>query len=102
MAGFRLKLLQRFEAAKAAEEFLSFRPNVFFGVPAMYVRLMQCDASICGSTPLPAQLLEQFREKFGTTILERYGITGTLMNINNPYVGARRAGSVGLPLPGSP
>jgi len=108
MAGFRVKLLERFEAAKAEEEFLSFKPTVFFGVPTMYVRLMQCAASIgenvrlfvCGSAPLPAQLLEEFREKFGSTILERYGMTETLMNVSNPYVGERRAGSVGLPLPG--
>ena len=108
MAGFRVKLLERFEAARAEEEFLSFKPTVFFGVPTMYVRLMQCAATIgasvrlfvCGSAPLPAQLLEEFREKFGSTILERYGMTETLMNISNPYVGERRAGSVGLPLPG--
>ncbi len=108
LAGFRVKLLERFEAGKAEEEFLSFKPTLFFGVPTMYVRLMQCAASIsesvrlfvCGSAPLPAQLLEEFREKFRTTILERYGMTETLMNISNPYVGERRAGSVGLPLPG--
>ena len=108
MSGFRTRLLERFEASKAQEEFLSFRPTVFFGVPTMYVRLMNCDAEIggsvrlfvCGSAPLPPQLLEEFRDKFGTTILERYGMTETLMNISNPYVGERRAGSVGLPLPG--
>jgi malonyl-CoA/methylmalonyl-CoA synthetase len=38
--------------------------------------------------------------KFGHTILERYGMSETLMNISNPYEGERRAGSVGLPLPG--
>ncbi len=34
------------------------------------------------------------------TILERYGMTETLMNISNPYDGERRPGSVGFPLPG--
>jgi malonyl-CoA/methylmalonyl-CoA synthetase len=108
MTGFRMRLLERFEASKAEAEFLEFRPTVFFGVPTMYVRLMQCPATIgesvrlfvCGSAPLAAQLLEEFRDKFGTTILERYGMTETLMNISNPYAGERRAGSVGLPLPG--
>lgn len=108
MTGLRTRLLERFEAAKAEQEFLSFQPTVFFGVPTMYVRLMQCNAAIgnsvrlfvCGSAPLPAQLLEDFRHKFGVTILERYGMTETLMNASNPYIGERRPGTVGLPLPG--
>jgi malonyl-CoA/methylmalonyl-CoA synthetase len=45
-------------------------------------------------------VLEDFRRLFGHTILERYGMSETLMNISNPYVGERRPGSVGLPLPG--
>ena len=49
---------------------------------------------------LPAQILEEFRTLFGHTILERYGMTETLMNMSNPYAGERRAGTVGLPLPG--
>jgi malonyl-CoA/methylmalonyl-CoA synthetase len=45
-------------------------------------------------------VLEDFRALFGHTILERYGMTETLMNISNPYTGERRPGSVGTPLPG--
>jgi malonyl-CoA/methylmalonyl-CoA synthetase len=37
--------------------------------------------------------------RFGHVILERYGMTETLMNVSNPYAGERRAGTVGLPLP---
>jgi malonyl-CoA/methylmalonyl-CoA synthetase len=44
-------------------------------------------------------VLEAFRERFGHVILERYGMSETLMNISNPYDGERRAGSVGVPLP---
>ena len=55
---------------------------------------------VSGSAPLPAQVLEDFRERFGHTILERYGMTETMMNISNPYVGERRPGSVGFALPG--
>jgi malonyl-CoA/methylmalonyl-CoA synthetase len=55
---------------------------------------------VSGSAPLPAQILEEFRALFGHTILERYGMTETLMNISNPYAGERRPGSVGFPLPG--
>jgi malonyl-CoA/methylmalonyl-CoA synthetase len=55
---------------------------------------------VCGSAPLPVQTLEEFRQRYGHTILERYGMSETLMNISNPYAGERRPGSVGLPLPG--
>jgi malonyl-CoA/methylmalonyl-CoA synthetase len=44
-------------------------------------------------------VLEAFRARFGHVILERYGMTETLMNVSNPYHGERRAGTVGFPLP---
>jgi malonyl-CoA/methylmalonyl-CoA synthetase len=110
LSGCHMKLVSRFEAAKAADWFATYRPTVFFGVPTMYIRLLELDAAlaseigaharlfVCGSAPLPAHVLEAFRDKFGHVILERYGMTETLMNVSNPYVGERRAGTVGLPL----
>jgi len=53
-----------------------------------------------GSAPLPAEVLLAFRELTGATILERYGMTETGMLLSNPYDGERRAGTVGMPLPG--
>lgn len=112
ISGCRMRLLERFEHQKAAGEFLDFKPSLFFGVPAMYVRLLDLPAEqaraiggfvrlfVSGSAPLPAQIFEEFRERFGQAPLERYGMSETLMNISNPYLGERRAGSVGLPLPG--
>ncbi|MCC6585099.1 MAG: AMP-binding protein [Bryobacterales bacterium] len=112
MAGCRMRLLERFEHKKAAEEFISFQPTLFFGVPTIYVRLLDTPIEtarqmaahmrlfVSGSAPLPAQALEDFRKLFGHTILERYGMTETMMNISNPYVGERRPGTVGFPLPG--
>jgi malonyl-CoA/methylmalonyl-CoA synthetase len=110
-SGCRMRLLERFEHQKAVAEFRDFAPTVFFGVPTMYVRLLAWDAEtareigrkvrlfVSGSAPLPAQVLEQFREKFGHIILERYGMSETLMIMSNPYDGERRAGTVGKPLP---
>ncbi|MGA2879666.1 MAG: AMP-binding protein [Bryobacteraceae bacterium] len=112
IGGCRMRLLERFEHQKAAAEFLDFRPSLFFGVPAMYVRLLDLPPEqareigsfvrlfVSGSAPLPAQIFEDFRERFGQAPLERYGMSETLMNISNPYLGERRPGSVGLPLPG--
>jgi malonyl-CoA/methylmalonyl-CoA synthetase len=109
--GCRMRLQARFETSKAAEAFLDFRPTLFFGVPTMYVRLLELPEDVAhdigkwmrlfvsGSAPLPAHVLEAFRQRFGHTILERYGMTETLMNLSNPYLGERRAGSVGVPLP---
>jgi malonyl-CoA/methylmalonyl-CoA synthetase len=111
-SGCRMRLLVRFEYQKASDEFLDFRPTLFFGVPTIYVRLLglpEIEARtigsfmrlfVSGSAPLPATVLEDFRNLFGHTILERYGMTETLMNISNPYRGERRPGTVGLPLPG--
>ena len=55
---------------------------------------------ISGSAPLLAQTHARFHARTGHHILERYGMTETNMNTSNPYDGARRAGTVGLPLPG--
>ena len=111
-SGCRMRLLERFDHRTAADEFLDVRPTLFFGVPTIYVRLLETPPELAraigarmrlfvsGSAPLPAHVLEQFRERFGHTILERYGMTETFMNCSNPYAGERRAGTVGFPLPG--
>jgi len=112
MTGCRLRLLERFEHEKVVAVLRDFRPTLFFGVPTMYVRLLETPPGaareigagmrlfVSGSAPLAAQVLEDFRALFGHTILERYGMSETLMNLSNPYAGERRAGTVGFPLPG--
>jgi malonyl-CoA/methylmalonyl-CoA synthetase len=112
IGGCRMRLLERFEHHNAAHEFRDFETTLFFGVPTIYVRLLDMAEAqareigrsmrlfVSGSAPLPAQVLEDFRARYGHTILERYGMSETLMIMSNPYVGERRPGSVGLPLPG--
>jgi malonyl-CoA/methylmalonyl-CoA synthetase len=112
ISGCRMRLTGRFEHQNAAAWMLDFRPTLFFGVPTMYTRLLDTGEEaarrigadmrlfVSGSAPLPAQVLEEFRGLYGHTILERYGMSETLMNMSNPYMGERRPGSVGLPLPG--
>jgi malonyl-CoA/methylmalonyl-CoA synthetase len=112
IAGCRLRLLERFDRETAAATFLDFQPTLFFGVPTIYVRLLDTPPGVArkigasmrlfvsGSAPLPAQVLEEFRALFGHVILERYGMTETFMNISNPYIGERRPGTIGVPLPG--
>ncbi|HEX4945959.1 MAG TPA: AMP-binding protein [Blastocatellia bacterium] len=111
-SGCKMKLVEKFDIKRAPDWFTSFQPTLFFGVPTVYVRLLELPEDlakrigekmrlfVCGSAPLPAQTLEEFQATFGHTILERYGMSETLMNITNPYEGERRAGAVGLPFPG--
>jgi malonyl-CoA/methylmalonyl-CoA synthetase len=54
---------------------------------------------VSGSAPLLAETHAAWEERTGHRILERYGMTETNMNTSNPYEGARKAGTVGLPLP---
>jgi malonyl-CoA/methylmalonyl-CoA synthetase len=112
VSGCRMRLLERFDQKTAAAEFLEFAPTLFFGVPTIYVRLLDIDANtaraigknarlfVSGSAPLPPEVLRGFEALYGHTILERYGMSETLMNMSNPCAGERRAGTVGLPLPG--
>ena len=82
--------------------------SVFFGVPTMYHRLAASGRAselaslrlcVSGSAPLAADLWHRLAAD-GVAVLERYGMTETLLTLSNPLVGERRPGSVGVPLPG--
>jgi malonyl-CoA/methylmalonyl-CoA synthetase len=92
---------------------IGWMPNAtaLMGVPTFYTRLLDdprfdrdltrhMRLFISGSAPLLADTHRQFESRTGHRILERYGMTETGMNTSNPYDGDRRAGTVGLPLPG--
>jgi len=85
--------------------------TVMMGVPTYYTRLLsnpdfgpECCSNmrlfISGSAPLLTETFVEFEARCGHTILERYGMSETNMNTSNPLQGERRAGTVGLPLPG--
>src|SRR5690606_28178826 len=85
------------------------RATLFFGVPTMYARLAEhghlgdlaaLRLCVSGSAPLAAELHAAVEAAAGQRIIERYGMTETVMNVSNPHDGDRRPGSVGLPLPG--
>jgi malonyl-CoA/methylmalonyl-CoA synthetase len=112
LSGCRTRLLERFDHQSAAATLLDFRPTLFFGVPTMYLRLLEVEGTdapeigaglrlcVSGSAPLAAPVLDTFEARYGARILERYGMTETLMTVSNPYDGERRARTVGRPLPG--
>ena len=83
--------------------------TLFFGVPTMYHRLAASERvgelarlrlCVAGSAPLAADLHERLEAAAGIRVLERYGMTETVMLVSNPYDGERRPGAVGIPLPG--
>ncbi|HEY1393215.1 MAG TPA: malonyl-CoA synthase [Methylibium sp.] len=104
--------LSRFEP-KAVIERLP-RATVFMGVPTLYVRMLAepgFTAGACrnmrlfvsGSAPLLIDTFGDWQERSGHTILERYGMSETVMLSSNPCRstdGERRGGTVGKPLPG--
>jgi len=112
LAGAKMIWFGRFDARKVVERLPE--ATVFMGVPTLYGRLLaepglsrQACAHmrlfIAGSAPLLIETFNEWRARTGHTILERYGMSETVMLTSNPYdghQGERRGGTVGLPLPG--
>ena len=115
LSGTPTIFLPRFNAAAVLRELP--RSTVLMGVPTFYTRLLNDSAFnaeacrnmrlfISGSAPLAEQTFAAFERRTGMRILERYGMSETLMNTSNPLDpldpldGARLAGSVGFALPG--
>ncbi len=102
-----------FLASFKAQEVLEYLPQatVLMGVPTFYTRLLKdsnlgkgrCQKIrlfVSGSAPLAVDTHEQFQQRTGQAVLERYGMTETGMICSNPYDGVRKAGTVGFPLIG--
>ena len=109
LAGAQMLFCSRFDADAVIR--LLPRVTVLMGVPTFYTRLLahpgltreRCTGVrlfISGSAPLLAETHRRFRERTGHAILERYGMTETLMNTSNPLDGERVPGSVGPALRG--
>jgi malonyl-CoA/methylmalonyl-CoA synthetase len=99
---------ERFDVGAVMRDMAS--ATVFMGVPTFYTRLLSepefgrrlCETMrlfVSGSAPLLDATFDQFVERTGHTILERYGMTEALMVTSNPYDGPRMVGSVGPSLP---
>ncbi|WP_340108759.1 malonyl-CoA synthase [Pikeienuella sp. HZG-20] len=109
LAGGAMIFLPRFDL----DEMIRLMPGAtaMMGVPTFYTRLLgdprfdreltaRARLFVSGSAPLLAETHRAFEARTGHRILERYGMTETGMNTSNPYEGERRAGTVGMPLPG--
>jgi malonyl-CoA/methylmalonyl-CoA synthetase len=112
LAGAKMIWFAKFDACKVVDRLSE--ATVFMGVPTLYVRMLaepslsrQACAHmrlfIAGSAPLLLETFNEWAERTGHTILERYGMSETVMLTSNPYDpahGERRGGTVGFPLPG--
>lgn len=85
--------------------------SVMMGVPTHYIRLLADDRfnqALCqnirlftsGSAPMTEPVFEEFAQRSGQQIVERYGMSETLILTSNPLDGERVAGTVGFALPG--
>lgn len=109
VSGGQVVLRPGFDARDVAERCHADGISMFFGVPAMYQRLLGAELAGCleslrlivsGSAPLAAAQSDAIAAAAGQRPLERYGMTETVMLTSNPIDGPRKPGRVGLPLPG--
>lgn len=109
-AGASVILLPKFDAHKTLSLLEARECSVFMAVPTIHSRLLAVPGAnsydlsgmrliTSGSARLADDVFQAFQDTFGYTLLERYGMSETGMNLSNPYDGERRVGSVGLPLP---
>ncbi len=109
VSGAALRFFPRFDLDGIIEAIPA--STALMGVPTFYTRLLddpRLDKArtagmrlfVSGSAPLLAATHEEFAERTGHRLLERYGMTETNKNSSNPYDGDRVAGTVGQPLPG--
>lgn len=109
LSGCATLWFDRFDDAQVIEALP--RATVMMGVPTFYTRLLAnpqftrnvaapVRLFISGSAPLLETAFQEFEERTGKRILERYGMSEAAIITTNPLNGARIAGSVGYPLPG--
>jgi len=109
--GASLTLQRRFDAGEVLTALEDGPATLFFGVPTMYGRLLAETGDrprrlaavrllVSGSAPLAAATLERVEHMVGHRILERYGMSETVMLTGNPFEGPRKAGTVGVPFDG--
>lgn len=110
--GSKMIWMARFDPKRVIEKLPE--ATVFMGVPTLYVRLLaeagltreavrNMRLFVAGSAPLLIETFQAWQQRTGHTILERYGMSETIMLTSNPYdaaQGERRGGTVGFPLPG--
>jgi long-chain acyl-CoA synthetase len=109
--GHTMVLLPQFKTQEVLDTIAKYRPTFFPGVPTMYVainnypdvgryNLHSIKACLSGAAPLPLEVANRFEALTGARLVEGYGLTeASPVTHANPLFGARKAGTIGLPLP---
>ena len=112
LAGGRATIAGRFKVDTFFDRIEQSRATYFSAVPTIYTMLCGLPASVkpdtssvrfavCGAAPASVELLEAFETRYDIPIIEGYGLSeGSCASTVNPLMGKRKAGTVGLPLPG--
>ncbi|HEX8995532.1 MAG TPA: long-chain fatty acid--CoA ligase [Ktedonobacterales bacterium] len=111
LAASTMVLLPRFTVKDTLKAIEKHRPDLFPGVPTMYLALAReveqhhhdlssINVCISGSAPLPAEVQRRFEAVSGAKLVEGYGLTeASPVTHCNPVYGERHIGTIGLPLP---
>jgi long-chain acyl-CoA synthetase len=103
--------LPRFDPLETLKAIQRHKPTIFPGTPSVYMALLQQKAlprydlksvryCVCGSAPLPIEIMRRFAEVTEAEIIEGYGLTeASPITHFNPIVGQRKPGSIGVPFP---
>jgi long-chain acyl-CoA synthetase len=109
LLGGTMSLVPRFDPRAVLELIQRDRATVFMGVPTMYIALLQAPAddldlsslrvAISGGAPIPGEVIDAFESRFGTVILEGYGLSETASTTTfNISATERKVYSVGKPV----
>ncbi|MEW9677199.1 long-chain fatty acid--CoA ligase [Lentibacillus sp. L22] len=103
--------VERFKAHTAIEIIRKHQPTLFLGSPTMYIALLNDETlqqddlrcfklCVCGSAPMPNEVIKQFDQATDALFTEGYGLSeATTSTHRNPTKGKKKVGSVGVPIP---
>jgi long-chain acyl-CoA synthetase len=109
--GGGLVILEEFDPAAALTAMDRYGVTYTSGTPSMFALLLaeaerggydgsSIEVLMCGSAPVPAELMERLTARFGCEIIETYGLSEGGANVISPVWGIKKPGSTGLPVPG--
>lgn len=110
--GGSVAILPNFDAVKVIEAIDRYKATFMSGTPSMYALILaqretlaRCDVSsitlmMCGSAPVPEELMNSIKRVFNCEVCETYGLTEAGANVLSPRWGIKKLGSTGLPAPG--
>lgn len=111
--GAEIIIHPRFELEPVLKDIAKKKPTMLPGVPTMYTamanhpkigefNLKSIKSCVSGGAPLPVEVKEQFERLAGCALREGYGLTeSSPIATGNPLTGVNKAGSIGLPMPGT-